>query len=274
MQEAVFHEILAILSRHTGTDFSLYRHATLRRRIQNRMMSVGASSAEHYLALLRGHDAEVPRLLERVTIKVSRFYRNAEVFKYLGGRVLPRLAASRGSVDVWCAGCAYGEEAYSLALLLEEARLAGVVYASDVDEGALERARDGLYAADAMAELPAALAQRHFDPVRLGRGRAGYRVRPSVRNRVQFCRHDMTSAEPPRPRAFDLISCRNVLIYFSRTMQERAFGNIRAALADGGYVCLGEAEWPPSVMDRALAVSSRKMRVFRASCGRPGGTAS
>ncbi len=207
-------EILAVLHDRTGVDFTRFRPATVRRRIFNRMISAGSASLPEYAALLRTSDREAPLLLERITIKVSRFYRNHHVFDLLRARVFPRLAGLRRPVRIWSAGCGCGEEPYTLAMLLDESGLEGEVLATDIDPGALDSARRATYARSALAELPATLATRHFAPAPEGRERLV--VAPGIRDRVRFRPHDLTSPLPPEGERFDLVSCRMVLIYLER----------------------------------------------------------
>lgn len=266
-ESAALHAVLHELHQRTGVDLSLHRAATIRRRVWNRMLSVRATTMEDYLAFLRATDGEATRLLERATIKVSRFYRNRAVFDQLRAVWLPMLAArARHPLALWCAGCARGEEAYTLAMLLDEAGIPGVVEATDVDPSALEAAAAGVYAREACAELPASLAARYLAPWRRG-AREEVRVSDAVRARVRFHCHDLTAA-PARAaddrRCFDLISCRNVVIYFGRDTQEQVFGSLRNRLSREGLLLLGEAEWPPAAVVASLETLSVKARLFRA----------
>lgn len=261
--DAAFGAILQLLRERTGADLSRYRPTTVSRRVLNRMISVGSSTFEHYLALLRADEHEALRLLDRVTIKVSRFYRNPVTFDALRLTVLPALAAANPGrpLRIWSAGCGCGEEPYTLAMLLDEAGIPGTVEATDIDPGALERAALGRrYVSATLSELPLELRNRYLEPED-----GGYTVRKSLRDRVRFSRHDL-SAElgPPAGGAFDLIACRNVLIYFARGPQERAMHALRAGLAEGGYLCLGEAEWPLPSVAPSLEALPVKTRIFRA----------
>lgn len=257
--------ILAVLRSRTGIDFSRYRSATVRRRIHNRMLSIGAESLQEYRARLEACDEEAGSLLERVAIKVSRFYRNRASFDLLRARVLPALAARGKALHVWCAGCGCGEEAYSLAMLLEEAGVEGTVEATDIDPAALEAARRGQYAPEAAAELPDGLAARHLEEVHEGRKRM-LRAGAALRGRVRFARHDLLGGAPGRER-FDLVSCRNVLIYLQAPVRDQAFATLRGALAPRGFLFLGEAEWPPEPVAATLECLGHGARLFAA---RPG----
>jgi len=139
-------QVIGLVRDRTGTDFSGYRHSTIQRRIRNRMICLGIASLDRYVQLLRQRPDEAPALIERLTIKVSRFYRNVRTFDFLRDEVLPVLARKRGSepVRIWSAGCGRGEEAWTLAMLLERARIAGHVQATDIDPCSLQDAERGV----------------------------------------------------------------------------------------------------------------------------------
>lgn len=254
--DAALAGILELLRVRAGTDFSRYRPDMIRRRVQNRMMSAGVRTLRAYLEMLERQADETPQLIDRVTIKVSRFYRNAVTFDRLASDVMPRLAASRRPVRIWSAGCACGEEAWTLAMLMIEAGLDGSVLATDIDRRALARADAGVHGEAALAELPAPLRDRHLR----SRGQE-WEVRDALRERVRFVHHDLTAPTLPEPGAFDLVSCRNVLIYLRKDLQQQVLRRLTASLRPGGYLLLGEAEWP-SVGLAGLRVVSRSARIF------------
>lgn len=258
-------EIIALVHARTGVDFGLYRRATIQRRIGNRMISLGAHSVRAYVEHLRADVAEAAHLLQRLTIKVSRFYRNAHTFEFLAREALPALAQSRGGAPLrlWSAGCGCGEEAYTLAMLLDRAGLDGMVEATDIDTAALAAAANGVYRSDAIEELPASLAHSYLEPLSEGAG-TRYRVRDVLRERVRFTRHDLTSADACwREEHFDLVCCRNVLIYFNRAAQRHVFQTLATVLAGDGYLCIGEAEWPLPESAAGLLAQGNKTQVFR-----------
>lgn len=262
--QAAVAAILALLRERTGIDFSHYRPSTIRRRILNRMISVGANTFEHYLGILRANEGESVQLLQRVTIKVSRFYRNASTFDVLRHQAIPELARRRAGVPlrIWSAGCGCGEEPYTLAMLLEEAGAPGIVEATDIDPTALHAAKLAHYSDASLTELPSVLRERYLEA-------ADDRslVCESIRRRVRFSHHDLASQEDP-PGAgslFDLVCCRNVLIYFDQSIQEQAMRGLRRAVRSGGYLCLGESEWPMPSIAAYLDALPHRTRVFRAS---------
>ncbi|HEY7433634.1 MAG TPA: protein-glutamate O-methyltransferase CheR [Methylomirabilota bacterium] len=256
---AVIEEILSIVRTRRGIDFAGYRRGTLERRLANRLLAARQPDVRSYLDHLRGNDEEIDRLIEALTIKVSRFYRNADVFDALRDVLLPELAArfAPDRLRAWSAGCGRGEEAYTLAMLLDEAD--GDVDATDIDELALASARTGVYAPEAFAELPALL----FRFVRAPTDGSPWSVIPELQRRVHFKRHDLSREErAPAGRGYHLVCCRNVLIYFDASLQGQANRLLIDSLVPGGLLCLGEAEWLGESVDQLEPVD-RKLKVFR-----------
>jgi len=258
-------EILAVLRRQTGMDFSRYRAGTVHRRIANRMLSLGLRSHGAYLELLKGSQDEAGRLLDRIAIKVSRFYRHAPAFDRLRAEVVPALGRESGGAPLrlWSAGCGCGEEPYTLAMLLDEAGVAGVIEATDIDPSALTAASRGRYSPESALELPAALAARYLSAVG-ERPHFELEVDECLRGRVRFRRHDLLFAAVPGWSGFDLVSCRNVCIYLEAEARLEAYRALSRALRPGGVLLLGESEWPPEPVMRMLAPVAGAQRIFRA----------
>jgi chemotaxis methyl-accepting protein methylase len=263
-------DILSALELRAGVDFSTYRRPTIERRIRSRMMTLGISSFTDYLARLRCCGNEPGLLIERITIKLSRFYRHAPTFDCLRQSVLPQLARRRGRepVRIWSLGTGAGEEAYTLAMLLDEAGIPGSIEASDIDALACENGRRAIYPTGSLIELPSELAHRYLEPVE-GFRHVRFRVRDELRRRVRFSLYDATRpGPPPGEGCFDLILCRNVLIYLQLQAQEYVLKHLRCALSDDGFLCLGEAEWPPRSIAATLDPLPDRLRIFRAAaCG-------
>jgi len=170
-------------------------------------------------------------LLDALTINVTKFFRNVETWNALRP-YLDALARRRPQLRVWSAGCASGEEPYTIAVLLAEVDVPGVIDATDVDRLSLERTRQAKYPDAAFTEMPATLKRRYF--------RDGQPVEP-VRDSVRVHAHDLMREPPPHP-PYDLVVCRNVVIYFERQAQERLFQVFVDALAPGGVLLLGKVE--------------------------------
>lgn len=254
--EPILDDVVARLRHARGIDFGGYRRSTLLRRLSLRMMRAGARSPLAYLTTLREEPTEVDRLLEELTVKVSRFYRNALVFDTLRALLaaLPRRAGE--PPRLWSAGCGRGEEAYTLAMLTGDDPCA--VWASDVDPAALAVARAGIYERTAAAELPDSLARRWL----VSHPPASVRVGDELRRRVRLLQHDVTAHAAPPAASYDLVACRNVLIYLTPPVQRRVLERLADCLAPGGLLCLGEAEWVPDRVPTLTPVD-RRLRIFR-----------
>jgi chemotaxis methyl-accepting protein methylase len=260
LDDPAFGEILQLLHERTGTNFASYRLPTVARRTMNRMISVGAHTYADYLELLRDRDGEAARLLEHVTIKVSRFYRHAPTFDTLRREVLPELArhADGRPINVWSVGCGCGEEPYTLAMLFAEAGASYTIEATDIDPAALQRAAHGYYTDAAFFELPKDLRERY-----ISRSDGFYEVSPQLREQVRFSRHDVLASQPPPGEGqFDLVCCRNLLIYLGHEFQDLALHSVRRAVRPGGYLCLGEAEWPSAAIASTLLPLASDARIF------------
>jgi chemotaxis methyl-accepting protein methylase len=256
--------LIAKISGARGVGCSSYKESCLRRRLAVRMRARGVHTYEQYAAVLDGDTAEYERLLDALTINVSKLFRNREMWDALAAAVLPALwDESGGRVRGWSAGCASGEEPYTLAiLLLEIARRRGGrpdgirIDATDFDRASLARAADGVYPDAAFEEAPAELVARYFTaaPPR--------RVGPDVRPHVRFLRHDLLREAPPAP-PYDLIMCRNVVIYFDRPTQDRLFLSFVDALRPGGYLVLGKVEILFGGARERLVLENPRERIYR-----------
>ncbi len=260
----ILERALVLLRDRRGIDFSGYRRSTIERRLANRMITMRMTDGDRYLALLEESDREVASLASNLAIKVSRFYRNAAAFDVLADPIIPSLrqALAGDPLKIWSAGCALGEEAYTLAMLLRDGDR---VDATDIDEPALSAARLGRYALAALAETPPHLVRDLLEPV--VDEPQFVDVSAHLRQRVRFFRHDLAAADTAPDPPYHLICCRNVLIYFNRPLQVRVMRLLRDSLAPGGVLCLGEAEWPMPECSE-LETIDRRNRIFR----RVGGT--
>jgi len=268
--ETTLDDILAHVREWRGIDFQRYRRSAIERRTLARLRLLGLETYGQYLCLLQADEAELDRLVAHLTIKVSRFYRNAQTFDLLRRVAFPDLYRRHPErpLRLWSAGCGQGEEPYTLAMLVLEAEREGAppgatILATDVDERAIAAASAGVYRPEALAELPSALVEAYFTVV-VTRAGARYAVSDTVRARVTFLHHDLAAAtEAPDGLCFDLVSCRNVLIYFDLGLQERVQRLLGRSLVPGGYLCLGEAEYLSLGRESAYEVIDRQARLFR-----------
>src|SRR5829696_5495897 len=258
------HAFLDRVRERTGLDFSAYKRATIIRRLQRRMAAAGAATLPDYRRYMERHPEELQRLVASFLIKVTEFFRDPELFTYLRDRVLPGLvseAKERGELRIWSAGCATGEEAYTLAMLVsdllgEDAEELPVrIFATDIASDAVEFARRGIYTQAALEGLPSDFVERHFTAVD-----GAFEVRKHVRSLVVFGEHDLGN-RAPFPR-IDLVLCRNVLIYFTPELQRRALELFAYSLRHGGYLALGKAE-TVSPLPEFFSVEQPRLKIFR-----------
>lgn len=233
------------------------------------MRARGVADFTEYAAVLDSDQLEYDRLIETLTINVSRFFRNPETFACIATRVLPQIWASPSPViRIWSAGCATGEEPFSVAVLCREyalasgteARLGRVrIIGSDIDGEAISAASRGSYPAPAFADTAPAVVKRYF-PMEKGL----HTVSPEIRDLVAFERRDVLDGIGPGGR-FHMIICRNVIIYFTREAQERLFEHFHDLLLPGGFLVLGKVETLLGKSREMFVPVSSRERIFQRS---------
>lgn len=261
-----FEALTAKIARERGFGCASYKEKCLRRRIAVRMRARGVHTYADYASVLDTDAHEYEMLLDALTINVTKLFRNWETFRAIESICMPALwALPDPGLRIWSAGCASGEEAHSLAILMhryvsdrgESPRLGRVcVMGTDIDRASLEAARRGAYVEAAFADTPPELRERYFSSA------APHVVHDDVRRLVRFEHRDLLS-DPPPVADLHLITCRNVLIYFDRDTQEMLFRKFHDALAPGGFLVLGKVEtlFGPT-RARFQAVEPRE-RIFR-----------
>ncbi|HEX8176172.1 MAG TPA: CheR family methyltransferase [Pyrinomonadaceae bacterium] len=263
-EEIALRELLALLRARTRHDFSGYKRATLLRRIERRLQVTESEDLPAYIEHVRHHPDELKDLLRDLLISVTNFFRDREAFRKLESEVVPQLFAGKTSSDqirVWAAGCATGEEAYSITMLLMEYAdtLASPptiqIFATDIDEDALTGARMGVYPHTIEADVSPERLKRFF--VKDGHY---YRVRREMREAILFAPHNVLR-DPPFSK-LSLVSCRNLLIYINRNMQERILEIFHYALKPEGYLFLGSSESAEGLTDLFKPVD-KKHRIFK-----------
>jgi len=258
--EEGFPELLEKIHAEAGWDFRHYKKTSLKRRISLRLNAHNISSYSDYHSVLESNPQEYGRLFSTVTIKVSEFFREPEVFDLLRELMPPFISSDEG-VRAWSCACAHGEEAYSLGILLAdsfgEEKLDNVrIFATDIDEGAIDIARKGVYREEYLQNLSYLIREKNFI---ISEG--GYRVKYGIKDLVRFGRLDIVKDAPISK--MDIILCRNLLIYFEKELQNRVLEKLDFALKPGGILVLGRAETlPPSLSSRYKEVRE-KSRVYR-----------
>ena len=260
-----FQKVLVALRDVVGVDFSAYKQTTIRRRLARRMAVRKVDALQEYTALLQGNAEEGQALFDDILIHVTSFFRDAEVFAALKAHVFPEILKHKpatGPIRMWVAGCSTGEEVYSVAISLFEF-LEGTrskrpiqIFGTDLSEAAIQRVRAGVYPDSAVSNLNAKQLQLFF-----ARVEDGYRISKSIRDVCIFVRHDL-ARDPPFAR-LDLITCRNLLIYFNPALQQRTLETFHYCLNTPGFLVLGHSESVPgrqelfSAVDKANKIFAR-----------------
>lgn len=262
-EDGAFRAILKILLKSFGVDFTHYKQSTIQRRIRRRMALSTIATAREYAGYLEADHKEAEALYKDMFVSVSGFFREPEAFKRLQRVVFPKLLKKRPAdspIRVWVPGCSTGEEAYSLAIALlefvrEKARLVKIqVFATDISDDAIEKARKGRYLNDAKMEIDPKRLRRWFS-----RTEDGYQISRAVRDVVIFAKHDATK-DPPFSR-LDLVSCRNLLIYLGPELQRKVIPLFHYALKPDGFLFLGVAESVGSFQNLFNPVD-KKFKIF------------
>jgi two-component system CheB/CheR fusion protein len=260
-------QIFDLVTQRTHIDFSGYKMATVMRRLQRRLAATNSADLAAYLAFCLKHKEELDALARETLISVTEFFRDRDAFRSLTLRI-NEIVAKKSLLEesrVWVIGCATGEEVYSIAMLFAEAvgeRLSKRVlqiFATDIDEDALLIARRGFYPSAALSELPVDFINKYFQPVD-----GGMQVSRQLRECVTFARQNLIS-DPPFLR-LDLVTCRNVLIYFNAELQIKALSKMHFALRDDGIAFLGRSE-NANHPNELFTPLDRRNRLFRRSTG-------
>lgn len=256
------------LRRRLGHDFSQYKSSTMLRRVQRRMQVIGINVADEYLRRLRENHEEADLLFRDLLINVTCFFRDSEAFATLRREVIPELLRDKGAADtvrIWAPGCSSGEEAYSIAILISEAlarsdaRPRVQIFATDIDEPVLQKARAARYTPAAVRDVPVELLDRYFYAQE-----DDYTLVQSIKDMVRVSNHNLIK-DPPFSRV-DMVVCRNLLIYLNPTLQQRLVPVFHYALRPDGWMFLGSAENIGARGDLFEAIDAAS-RIFRRKGG-------
>jgi chemotaxis methyl-accepting protein methylase len=256
------------LMKTRGLDISGYSASFTMRSIKKRLGRTGCNTLDEYVNKVLSSEEETTEFLSALSINVTEFFRDDGVFEAISKTVMrPLLRSKEGSggiFRIWSAGCATGQEAYTIAICLEEElrrlkasdNVLASVTGGDLSSSALKFARQGLYAADQVKNVPAHLLKEYFE-----RQNGSYSVREGLKRRVRFVKENLL--DEPKQRFFDLVVCRNVLIYFSRPSHDKVVLNLHKALRPEGYLVLGRTESLVGAPRRAFDLVDAENRIFR-----------
>ena len=244
-----------LLLQRVGADLSLFRPSFLERRLSKRIMITNCSDIEAYIALFTRDDAEINALLNELTINVSWFFRNPLTWELLRSEILPDLINNRAKPQsevfrIWSAGCARGEEPYTMAILMLELmeklgdELKIQIIATDSDTTAIVKAQKGLYDAEAVKNVPYGILTKYFEQTG-----SHFQIRPFVKKLVHFSQYDLLDKQHSTPPEavfgdFDIVICQNVLIYYIKEAGIQIFDKIASATSQSGYLLMGPSEQP------------------------------
>ena len=271
LENVAYQKLKRLLHETVGFDCNGYRDEYLKRRFAVRLRATGTNTYRRYIRYLKKNPAECNLVINNLAINYTEFFRDRDVYVYLEKTVLPRLFRSN-EVRIWSAGCATGEEPYSLAVLVH--KLLGkklpnhkvTIFASDLDEDALAKAVKGEYNRKQLSGLEDSLISKYFS-----NNGASYLVKGSVKQLIRFEKHDLV--KPSLHKGFDLILCRNVMIFFSRESQRQIHMHFYNALRDGGYLVIGKSEMLTGEPSRKFLCVDVNCRVYQKSlaggCCRP-----
>lgn len=263
-QQFALRTVFSHLRMRTGHDFSNYKRPTLLRRIERRINIHNLPGLPEYAAYLQKHPEEISSLLKDLLISVTNFFRDKRSFEELETEIFPRLFEGKKAQDqvrIWVAGCATGEEAYSMAMMCAEICLTMLdapkvqIFATDIDEAAIAHAREGYYTLNDAADVSPERLRQFFN-----KEGEGYRIRREIRETILFAQHNFL--KDPAFSHLDLVSCRNVLIYLNHTAQERVMETFHFALDAGKYLFLGTSESADSASD-LYTIVSREHHIYQ-----------
>lgn len=268
LEESSYSKILTILNHRTGTDFSTYKTATIGRRLEKRMNTLSLQRLEDYLLYLEENPNEHDEMFKTILIGVTSFFRNLEAFEALENQLQEIIDSKKDqeSIRIWVPGCSTGEEPYTISILLhrilklKNKKIGVQVFATDIDDRAIQKARKGVYEKKSLEHLPKKILEEYF----VDNG-ADYELIKPVRNMVLFSKHDLI-CHPPFLR-LDLISCRNLLIYFNAELQLQILPIFHYALLSGGLLFLGKSESVGHYTDLFESVDSKNKIYMRKSGG-------
>ena len=263
--ESTLKKIFLLIRSQTNHDFSLYKRNTIYRRIERRMAVHQIDTIDAYLLILQHNPSEITSLFKDLLIGVTSFFRDPDAFLALEQKIIPLLFTAKTNnapIRVWCLGCSTGEEAYSIAILLQEymdrlkKNYKVQIFATDIDSAAITKARSGLYPFSITFDVSAARLANFFTAES-----KGYRIHKNIRNMLVFSEHNVIS-EPPFSK-LDLISCRNLLIYFESELQNKLLPMFHYVLNPGGALFLGNSENIGNFVDDFIKIDSKKAKLFQ-----------
>ncbi len=241
LEKTALNKIKRLMEENAGLNCSGYREEYLKRRFEIRLKATGSNTYGRYLIYLKRNPSEFDNLLNDLTVNYTTFFRDTDVYQYLEKTLLPKLLSLKSPLRIWSAGCATGEEPYSLSILIHKIlgktlrTIPVTIYASDIDKDALSKASLGQYLPRQLGAISKQMTEDYFTPI----GDL-YQVKDFLKQIIHFEQFDLMKA--PQHHNLDLILCRNVMIYFAKESQQQIHMSFFNALKDGGYFVTGKSE--------------------------------
>jgi chemotaxis protein methyltransferase CheR len=248
---------------HTlGIQCSNYKEDYIKRRLLSRMRSTNSSTYQDYLKYLKTNPPELEALRNALTINVTEFFRDNDVYELIRKEIFPALIKQKKRLRIWCAGCSTGEEPYSLAMILSEIMvqnpgISAQIFATDIDQVVLAKAREGIYTPKSLVKLSESQIRRHFTKLPDG----NFQVNPQLKKLIRFSPHDLMRGVPVA-QWLDLITCRNVTIYFNEQQKDSLVRMFYDALGSKGFYIMGKTEYLGRTMEHLFESYNSLQKVF------------
>jgi chemotaxis protein methyltransferase CheR len=245
-----------------GIQCSSYKEDYIKRRLLSRMRSTSSESYSDYHNFLKANPPELEKLRNALTINVTEFFRDNDVYELMKKEILPGLFKERKRLRIWCAGCSTGEEPYSLAMILSDLiahnpAISAQIFATDIDKVVLAKAQEGIYTPKAMVKLTEAQIHRHFTKLPDG----NFQVKSHLKELIRFRPHDLMSGVPVS-QWLDLITCRNVTIYFNEHQKDELAKMFHGALISGGFYIMGKTEYLGRSLENLFVTHNSLQKIF------------
>ncbi len=245
-----------------GIQCSNYKEDYIKRRLLSRMRSTNNESYTDYLKYLKANTPELEKLRNALTINVTEFFRDNDVYELMKKEIFPALFRQRKRLRIWCAGCSTGEEPYSIAMILSDLfahnpSFSAQILATDIDKVVLAKAQEGIYSPKAMIKLSETQIHRHFTKLPDG----NFQAKPSLKELIRFRPHDLMSGVPVS-QWLDLITCRNVTIYFNEKQKDELAKMFHGALVSGGFYIMGKTEYLGRSLENLFSTYNSIQKTF------------
>lgn len=256
-------ELIQDVQKRLNIQLTNYKQDYIKRRLLSRMNSTRSKDFVEYHQYLKTHPEEEEKLRNALTINVTKFLRDPDVFNLIGKEIFNSIVTAKRSIKIWSAGCSSGEEPYTYAILLHELSKAGISYngaiiATDIDEEILKKARTGIYEKNALENLSENQISRHFEKTEDGK----FKIKDHIKNMVRFQSHDLMKGVPVA-RMFDVVSCRNVTIYFNEQQKKDLVKLVYESLGKDGFYIMGMSEYMSKDVEALFKPYKPMLKIFQ-----------